>query len=305
MISTQKKNAIIGFATNQDAERVSAFCRSIRKQYDKDACDVVLAVNQPEIVSLCRDFDVTPLPSLNLYQKKHATEGRVAKQALYRLIVPLRRWKNAPSSLRSLPDALLETVLHPHLGRWFFYKRALEFLPSYRKILISDVSDVFFQAPFFEHLAEDRIAFFSESGRYGQSVWNDRNYSKLYGDRQLANILGRPVVCLGVLGGGERPVRHLVSWMISSVYARPNGGSDQVRGNRYAHVEGPREAIETIENGTGAVLHINAEGVIGHSGSSVAEITDRSIVTRRDKKIIPVVHMYNRHPQALAAALTP
>lgn len=297
-----KRNLVIGFATNQDHERVSIFCKTIRNLYREDNCDVVLAVNQPSIYELCRKYNILAMPTLNNWQK-HSVFGKIVKKAAVRAFKASRKLGGRSEEFARVSNSFFESTVHPHLGRWFFYKRAMEIMPVPKKVLITDVSDVIFQAPFFEDFQDDRISFFGEADCYGESDWNDENYKKLYGLNDFQKIVGRPVVCMGVLGGGSYPVRKLIDWMIASVYSRPNGGSDQVRGNKYAQLEYLSGAVEILGNGAGSVIHIHDDKLIGEGASSIAGLRAGVVVARGTERVIPIVHMYNRHPKTLESAL--
>ncbi len=302
MISQRvKKNLVIGFATNQTPDRLLTFCKSIREVYHADECDVVLGVNQPHIISMCRDYDIMAIPTISKYQKKQTKAEKFMKQIMMRILGPVRRIKDGSASISSIPDLFFETTLHPHLGRWLFYKRVLETMPEPGKILITDVSDVLFQDKFFDQIGCDKLHLFCETGVYGASSWNDKNYLKLYGKREFAKIIGQPTVCLGVLGGGSVAVKNLIHWIIESVYDYPNGGSDQVRGNRYVHLNGEREGIKLFENSDAGVLHINQEGLLGSASMSLADVKSGLVFERKTGKLIPIVHMYNRSAELLPA----
>jgi hypothetical protein len=301
MNSGVRKNLVIGFATNQKIENVTAFCKSIRSLYTKYECDVVLAVNQPEVFELCVDMDVIPVLTLSKYKREQKLLERLLKQLLFNILSPLRRFEDISPPIASIPALVFETLLHPHLGRWFFYNRVFEAVRPSGKVVICDVADVFFQDHFFNLFQDEALLLFRESGFYGSSQFNDGAYRKLYGERELKKILGQTPICLGVLGGGAFPVRNLIKWMLNSAYSRPNGGSDQVRGNRYAHSGGVLDRIDVFDNGEGAVLHIDRESVISSIEAGIGNIEGDFIVSRREGKLIPIVHMYNRSPDALAA----
>lgn len=300
MGSQNMKNLVLGFATNQDYESVSVFCKSLREVYGENACDVVLAVNQPSIFDLCLKYNVTPILTVNNYQSRHAQVERMLKWTIIKLLAPIRSLGKGSSALSSLPNLFFEATLHPHLARWFFYQRVLQTVPTPRKVLITDVSDVFFQARFFEQLSEDQLYFFCESGEYGKSRWNDENYIKLYGRAEYQKIIGQPAVCMGVLGGGLSPIQKIIEWIVNSVNSRPNKGSDQVRGNRFANLNRQNSMLNISRNGKGLVIHLNVSGLVGSDSSSMAALSNNSLVGKEDGRLIPIVHMYNRNSEVNA-----
>lgn len=301
MNSGVRKNLVIGFATNQKIENVTAFCKSIRSLYTKYECDVVLAVNQPEVFELCVGLDIIPVLTPSKYKREQKLFERIIKQLFFNILSPLRHFKSISAPIASIPALVFEALLHPHLGRWFFYNRVFEAVRPGGKVVICDVADVFFQDHFFSLFQDESLFLFKESGCYGSSQFNDDAYKNLYGEQELKKILGQAPICLGVLGGGAYPVQNLIKWMLNSAYSRPNGGSDQVRGNRYAHSGGVLDRIDVLDNGEGAVLHIDRESVVSSIEAGIGKIEGDFIVSRRDGKLIPIVHMYNRSPDALAA----
>lgn len=302
MRKINESNLVIGFATNQDLDRVDIFCSTIRKFYSCAECQVILAVNQPSVFQLCLDYDILPIVSASTYYNKISLYERLINKILIFYLNTSVFFVDSKSKFYNYRDITFEAILHPHLSRWFFYKRVLESIPSPKKILVTDVSDVFFQAPFFEEIAEDRLALFSESNPYGSSPWNDANYKSLYGDGEFQKIVGRPVACMGVFGGGSGPVRQFIDWMIASAYVRPSGGSDQVRGNRYAHCEGSFDNIRIFKNSSSTVVHLHDSNLV-EGKHAIISIENNIIIDNINRQIIPIVHMYNRHPKVLATAL--
>ncbi len=302
MNDSSAKPLIIGFATNQDPTRVAIFAKSLRQIYPSENCDVVLGINQPEVFDICCRFGFYPVPSIGEYKKSQSLLERCGKHFVGRALSALLAVGGPSPFLRGATNAHFESTLHPHLARWFFYRRTLGLFPNSKKILITDISDVFFQAPFFKGLQEDRLYFFAESNNYGNSKWNDDNYLNLYGRKEHNAIWGKPVLCMGVCGGGARLIEQLINWMVESVYAHAKGGSDQVRGNRFFHLESPNGLIEAQENGSDIVLHIHKAELLDDGDPSIAHLKDNRIVAKQGDKIIPIVHMYNRQENSLKIA---
>jgi hypothetical protein len=297
------KPLVIGFATNQDPNRVAIFASSLRKIYDDSVCDVVLAVNQPQIFEICQKFKIIAVPSFSIYSKNINIIEKIIARLTTGVLNLLQDLYIESTFLNCMTDVNLEACLHPHLARWFFYKRIIALMPKPNKILVTDVADVFFQAPFFDDIREDRLCFFAESDKYGISRWNDDKYRQMYGQRELDRARGRSVVCMGVWGGGAHSTKKFIDWMVSSVYANPRGGSDQVRGNRFYHLEGSSESFEVLGNGSGAVLHVHKAELMCDEVAALAYLKDKKIMTKQEDRIIPIIHMYNRHSSTLEAAM--
>ena len=302
MNDRSEKLLIIGFSTNQDPARVSIFANSLRKIYSPDTCDVVLAINQPEVFEVCRQFKIYPFPALGDYTKSQDLRERGGKYFVGKSLSAFIALGGQSPYLRGALNAHFEATLHPHLARWFFYQRVLDTFPNTQKVLITDVSDVFFQAPFFENFHEDRLHFFSETDNYGNSKWNDDNYSRLYGQKEHDEIRDKPILCMGVWGGNANLAKQMIKWMVHSVYEQPKGGSDQVRGNRFRHLNRSNGELEVHNNGSSSVLHIHKAELLGDSDSTIAYVRGNRIAAKQDDSVIPIIHMYNRHPHALEIA---
>ena len=122
------------------------------------------------------------------------------------------------------------------------------------------------------------------------------------GKKEHDKIRDKPIMCMGVRGGNANLAKQMIKWMVHSVYEQPKGGSDQVRGNRFRHLNRSNGELEVHKNGSSSVLHIHKAELLGDSDSTIAHVRGNRIAAKQDDSVIPIIHMYNRHPHALEIA---
>lgn len=292
------RRLVIGFATNMEREPAERFCRSLRSVYGPDACDVVLLVNAPlDYFGDLRAMGVTLAPTPNVYNKVPVRSARAARKALlwlFRRLGDVLDPAGAPEFFRAR-DALFEAWLHPHIARWFAYKRILEVSSFYDRILFSDVKDVAFQAPFFEHIPGEGLHLFEEFGAYGDSPWNDGNYRRAFGRAFFDRIAGETPICMGTVIADRTAALELIDAMTASLIAKPYIGSDQVRMNSFLHSGALATPVTRHANIAGPIATLNVSALKDRALEDLLRWDDGVVRRRADGAPVPVLHMYDRH----------
>jgi hypothetical protein len=295
------KNLVMGFATNQSEASVRIFCQSLRQVYSQGECDVTIVTNrhEPYFSQLARlgiRFESTPN---NYSAATRRTSKLVNRVVLYAFLLlhQLGLGRLIPEIAAAYP-VLIETWHHPQLARWFAYLRLLTVGRFYRQILLVDVKDVVFQAPFFPAAPEEAVVLFADANLYGNCYWNDKWYREAYSQRAFAQIAGQQPVCIGTVLGTQQAILEMLEEFTAVMARAPFGRVEQAIFNHMLHTGGLRARHVTAPNLTCAVATLASEAAHASVG-----IMRGTICRNSDQTPIPIVHMYDRWPDTAALCL--
>lgn len=199
-------------------------------------------------------------------------------------------------------DAPNEPGWAPHLliGRFKHYLPILAAYPGARRVLITDVRDVAFQAdPFKPGFPDDNapIALFCETppGDLGSHGANHRWLETLVGAPMAARFAARPVVCGGSILGAPKALAGLIRQILALCAVQRSGalngiGADQAALNLVLHW-GIAEAFPAPNYGRVATIGYTQPPAIGADGA----------LRNPDGSISPIIHQYDRHADAKTA----
>jgi hypothetical protein len=291
--SALMKNLVMGFATNQDEKSIQIFTKSLRRVYSSEECDLVIITNrfEPYFIDLS-SIGVTFSSTTNNYSKHTGTAAKI----INRLILYTMRGFNRSQALRRLIpeisqsyEVLLETWHHPHFVRWLAYRRVLELNRHYNYVLLADVKDVVFQAPFFQDISTDRVSLFQQGEVYGKSYWDTKWYKEAWGPKLLEKALGKQALCIGTIAGPHAGVLNLVKEIADFFAREPFGRIEQAIFNYMVLNDKIRTPYQIFPNITGPITTLANEEAYSKT------LMQNGIICRAtDKQIIPVVHMYDR-----------
>jgi len=191
-------------------------------------------------------------------------------------------------------------VPHVQLTRFLRYSDLFHELDErYDRVLLSDVSDVFFQTNPFEGTPEgDLLCFLEASGHViGQcpnhKVWIEH----LYGKEMLARLANREVSCSGTTLGTFPAIREYVRKLIGEI--RPHHfialgrarGHDQGIHNVLLYT-GALPNARIIPNG----MHVYTVAVVPDEQIRLGQST---ILVSESSVCCPIVHQYNYKPNML------
>ena len=293
------KNLVLGFSTNQDQHSLRLFCASLRRVYSPEQCDLVIITNRYEeyFADLARD-GVCFVGTTNTYPGTNHWIGKAFKRIVLNGLRVATRVKlladRAPEIGAAYP-VVLETWLHPHFVRWIAYERFLTLNRSYRQVFLSDVRDVVFQAPLFDHEPENRVSLFEQDETYGTPGCDTQWYRDAWGEAALAKVIGKKAVCIGTILGTPREVLSMVTEFCAFFRRQPYSGVEQCVFNYMIHNELMRTPYRVVENVRGPVATL--ANYIAHDAT---ETRDGYVRRAADGTIIPAVHMYDRWPDTKA-----
>jgi hypothetical protein len=297
---SKSKNLVMGFATNQSERSMQIFTRSLRDVYPQDECDLVLVTNryEPFFADLAAN-GVTFASTSNNYSKR---TGRAAK-LVNRVFLHAFRMLHGRSALAAMvpeiADAypvLFETWHHPHFVRWLCYRRFLTLNRQYGKVLLADVKDVVFQAPFFDAIPASRVSLFEQGEIYGQCDWDTRWYREAWGEQELKKVLGKPAICIGTIAGTHAQVLSLVDELSESFLRKPFGRIEQAMFNYLIYNEKLKTPYQVVQNVEGPIA------TLANPGAHQQVRVDGGLIRRSmDGRAVPIVHMFDRFPDTRAA----
>jgi hypothetical protein len=190
----------------------------------------------------------------------------------------------------------------PHLlvGRFKHYLPILAAYSQSRRVLITDVRDVAFQGdPFADGFGDEHapIALYCETppGDLGSHGANPKWLNSLIGAPMAQTLATKPVVCGGSIVGQPAALRGLIQTMLWLCAIQRSGGlqsigADQAALNVVAH-QGLCSAL--------AVPNYRRVATIGYT--IAPRVTQDGQLANPDGSQSPILHQYDRHPEAKAA----
>ena len=263
---------VLGTAVGYDWKRVATFVESLRATGYQGA--VVLVVG-----------DVDPLTRW-LLSRRNVDLVAVDDHELLR-----RGLARVPGA-----EGMDPTTLDIQTARYVLYAGYLErHGEGVREVLLSDVRDVCFQAPPFEHEHElDTLSCAVEDGTIGACECNSGWVLERFGPEGLEQLAPRRISCSGTTLGSLAHVRAYLDEMIRLILEKPlpTNGIDQALHNFIVYTDRVQDLrLCTNEEGPFLTLH-EAEGWrVGPTGDILAP----------GGTIAPIVHQYDRHAATAAA----
>jgi hypothetical protein len=290
------KNLIMAYATNARFDDYYRFVASLRGHCHPEEVDVAVFIDAigGEFAEVALDLGATLVPVVNVW--KWCRNSKLlnliyhANMAVLRLLARCGPASHRPWLRESYRHTVAEWV-HPQAGRWLAYRDYLEVNAGYGMVMTSDLRDVVFQASLFAGLDPEALHVFEQEGiRYGDEEDVDtRWYRSVYGEGALGRVAGRTTLCSGTVLGGIGPMWRCLELMGAEVLRHPRVPLDQAIFNEViAHrFDGGRVVRHGLTDGPVLTLAGDHEGFW--------EIRDGRVMV--DGRVVPVVHMYDRHPR--------
>jgi len=225
-----------------------------------------------------------------------------------------RLWK-----IHSLPHKLVFALLNSgadkiaRLGRYikrfhlisgsrycFYYDYLLANKDKYQYILLSDVRDVVFQSDPFKNLDQpDVLNFYEEENTIEKSFYTSYWIRHAFGAKALEAIKEKMSVCSGTtIGSVDRVLNYLENMIITQ--ARITAGLTGLGG----FDQGVHNYLIYNNYFPGSRLTANTDAEVATLGESTSIwFNDEMELVNHDKKVIPVVHQFDRFPEMKLKAL--
>ncbi|MEO1686299.1 MAG: hypothetical protein AAFU61_00165 [Pseudomonadota bacterium] len=283
---------LLGFATNQDPERLEIFCRSARSVYSESELSICLIVDKETIESVdFNDMHVNFFLTTNCYNK---FLGKIQKTLLRAIFFILRSISSL--SLESVDPRAVTGLLrlwhHPQVIRWLDYRDVLSTFPHAKKIFISDVKDVVFQAPFLENI-DSKVYLCADSEDFTAYSWNGRWIADAYGRDRLETLRDAQPICVGTVYGERRSIEIMLEEFAAVITEQPFGKVEQAIFNNAYYAGRFSFDSEILENVSRCVATLDDEAF------SKLDLSKGDAALREDGSVVPVIHMYDRFPQLL------
>jgi hypothetical protein len=301
------KNLIIGAAIGYREPQLAPFVRSLaRVGYTGDLALIV----DPDLASALRRAP--------LYARHEIVEAPrwIPHRLGLRGPFQWRLWRVVQEALRGwlwIGDRLPATGLRWHLqyavARHCYwptetrYLHAYEYLRNrpYRRVLLSDVRDVLFQADPFAGFPQSGLAVGMETRRLTLATepFNAKQVTMAYGPDGLRRIGGRPISCCGVTYGDRDSMLRYLELMIREIW----------RLGPFAARHPMDQALHNHILWTGAFGDFTELDTLASPIATLAMLDEAELkvgadnrLLNRDGTIPSIVHQHDRWPQ-LAARL--
>jgi hypothetical protein len=289
------KNLVLAFSTNHKREDLLVFCRSLRRVYSVEECDLVICTNYYEDY-----FEELRLEGVSFFSSvnKFRPHPSVGMKIIRRIVIDGGRYgkklgltRRLPPEAQSAYDVIMECWHHPHYARWYAYRRFMALNRHYNQVLLADVRDIAFQDRFFE-APREKVDLFTELEPYGpDSGFNTGWYRGAWGDKALERAKGKLPVCIGTILGPFRETYGLVKEIVDFFSAHPFHGVEQAVFNYMLVEDMLQTPVTYVDNITGPVATLSSDAAKG-----MTHVAGGTVRRAANGSVIPIVHMYDRFP---------
>lgn len=288
-------NLVMGFATNLGEQSYRVFTESLRRVYPTSECDLVIITNryEPFYCELSK-LGVQFLPTSNNYSRETGRTAKLINRIALNFMRGMRKFRLleriAPEIAEAYPN-LIENWHHPHFARWFAYERFLSLNRHYDQVLLSDVKDVVFQAPFFYSQTPSVVSLFDQGIKYGEACWDTKWYEEAFGTPELEKVSGKSSICIGTIMGPHAGLLSMVRELCCFFSDHPFGKIEQAIFNYLILTGRLVTPFERVDNLVGPITTLCSDAI--HS----RVIANSGLIFRASEadRPIPVVHMYDRY----------
>jgi hypothetical protein len=182
----------------------------------------------------------------------------------------------------------------------FYYDYLLANKDKYQYVLLTDVRDVVFQADPFKDLDRaDTLNFYEEENTIANSFYTAYWIKHAFGAKALETIKEKMSICSGTtIGSVNRILKYLETMIVMQAKITAGltglGGFDQ----------GVHNYLIYNNYFPGSRITTNTDAEVATLGESTSIwFNDDNELVNRDKKVIPVVHQFDRFPEMKLKAL--
>lgn len=289
------KDVILSYGTHARFDDFRGFIASVRGVCRPQDVDVFVFIDQmgDEYGDLARRHDVTLIPVVNLWRA--AQKSRILNAQYAASIQALKLASKRIGAPFDTPfrHAVAQWI-HPQAGRWFAIADFLKINSGYRRVFLSDLRDVVFQADPFPEIHDDALHVCLQTGiRFSDPDCVDsRWYRDVYGEQALQGLGDAPTICCGTVFGGRTPVLQVVAAEVEEAMVHYRRPLDQAFFNHVIHRR---------SDGCKIVQHELDEGpVLTFVGTHRDHWKFRDGRVCIGDRVVPVLHMYDRDPELKA-----
>ena len=279
-----RNNLILGTIDGSKVDELRYFVSSLKKIGLLD--NLVLFASNISFLTkeYLRENMVTVIP----VEKKASLQNRRVAAWIFRLMqsVGINKILNKQSSY-------VQKYWHCQTSRYFHYHQyLLDSYQLYERIMISDVTDVYFQDNPFNYCKENAIYCFEEDdGNKIQDDYFNHMWINQYLGRKKARLLeNEKILCSGIVIGDSRSmIQYLARMILLLSTSSGHRGIDQGVHNYLIRVckELP---VVVCKNENGPVY------TMGLVPSSRFVYAENGCLLNKNGKPYSILHQYNRHP---------
>jgi hypothetical protein len=294
MDATEKgKNLILGLFHAYPFERAEMFLGSLARIHFTGKVMLLVhgisAETAERLTTTTLDVDLVPFRFVAFQQRLMARLSRDLST----------RWIQAVPTA-ALRRRILRAACSLVTLRFLLYQ---DILSRFRceKVLLTDVTDVYFQADPFAYVTSDEVQFFLEDHELSK-IGNDRDINirwlkNVYGEARAEALRGRVSSCAGTILGSADAMRRYLD-VFEEQLRKGRGlsgwGDDQAIHN-FILYSGLLPDSRAVANGFGAVLTM-----FNLVPGDLCSDNDGNFVGPQGEPI-PVLHHYDRFPEVVAA----
>jgi hypothetical protein len=286
--NSTSRDLILALLHGQGFKAVAPFIHSLKRTGYRGQIVMFTSRTEPGTGDELRRLGVTVMP--------FHFSGKKDRQPLARLW-PVWRWCFASRLSPATKASLAHRVLHVRYRRYLLY---LEYLRQHRadydRILLSDSTDVFFQADPFAWECPPGVHYFLEEGKnlIGtcrlHQLWLGCQFGPEFAGRHAKEI----VSCSGTTFGDTGNILDYLEKMVATMMAARNlakiSGGDQGIHN-YLRLEKKLPRLVIHPNRQGAVL------TMGVMQAGDFQLNPAGQVINKDGNMPLVLHQYDRQPE--------
>ena len=195
--------------------------------------------------------------------------------------------------VQNMKEIALNYSGYPHVGRFFEYRKALKLRPNAKKILLTDIRDVIFQAPPLDGVIKGlHVGMENEEVKLKDETYNADWILDAYGMEVLEQMGMQQISCSGVSYGDRDAILIYIELMINEFCNIPykimsNRIYDQAMHNKLIF-DGRIPNIQLCQPNNSRII------TLGLFSQNEIFLVDGKIVNK-DQTVIPIVHQYDRH----------
>ena len=253
--------------------------------------DLVLFVGGTdcELIRLLRAGGTVVVPFLYPYRRCYKL--RTPFYRFWPILRPLLSKLSSPGAIQRIAAPFLNLSI---LRFEFYRDYLLKYGANYRRVFLTDLRDVCFQADPCLYVADGELRVFVEEPGHtlGECANNSRWLRELYGDKVVADLAAKPIVCSGtILGDRARISEYLDTFLLSLRDAQSvmRMGMDQGIHNYLIH-RGHLGPVTMCENRKSEVLTM---GLM--SSNNLPVVSDRGQLLNAEGVPYAVLHQFDRH----------
>lgn len=279
---SDRKNLILGLASNMTLEQIRPFFLSLNKcRYEGDVCLIVNHLSA-DVYDFLLENDVNlvffPNPFL---KKKYALLTSIGKLFLKK-------------KLKTQFDEMLAVASgHLHCIRHIYYRRVVEEIgQNYSYLMLCDVRDVMFQKDPFDFSIPDGLSVFLEDERHtlGSCNFNAGNIRNGFGEATLQRLKNKPISCAGTIIGTPSAMSLYFDQLVPMLFNYKIGRTSDQSIHNVLLESFQAAPVNVFRNRSGPIFTLH------HVDEKDMVFNDKGYLVNESGDVYNTIHQYDRFP---------